>query len=363
MAKEIKKNAPGWLGLSVDRTEFVLIAERAEIVREIFYLNTGGLGGRIIAQLLNARKVPTFGSSREWDQSAIQNIISNRATFGEYQKRQNVGGKKRAVGQPVPNYYPAVISYSDFAAAEDARRYNIRSRSGRRGKDLANLFFGVRLTCFYCRRQIKFYSKSSGNCVVCSAVLQGDTTCPRFAWSYHDFERTFFRCLDGTQRYSDVSERMVELRRVAELSQEGAVLEARMYIASNLRLLLKEVVIASAGAEAPTPKKHRLIRRDHPSRFFQATFRDGCSIKGIPKESEPSGVKIEPKILEKSLSLSPRQAQLTSLLVQGFTLNQVAAQLSQTRETARWHLREIFRRTYTHSQAELTSLVERLALK
>ena len=47
IAEMIKKirNAPGWLGLTDDRTAFVFLPDRAEIVRQIFELSIAGLGG------------------------------------------------------------------------------------------------------------------------------------------------------------------------------------------------------------------------------------------------------------------------------------------------------------------------------
>jgi hypothetical protein len=74
MAKKFKK-APGWLGLSEDRTSFVYIPERAQIVRQIFDLSIAGMGGYTIAKLLNSKNVPAFGTSKRWDQSTIHNML------------------------------------------------------------------------------------------------------------------------------------------------------------------------------------------------------------------------------------------------------------------------------------------------
>jgi DNA-binding CsgD family transcriptional regulator len=62
--------------------------------------------------------------------------------------------------------------------------------------------------------------------------------------------------------------------------------------------------------------------------------------------------------LSKSLRLSPSQGKLTALLAAGKSLNIVAEDLDITLATARWHLREIFKRTGTHSQPELVRLAE-----
>jgi hypothetical protein len=103
MTKRIK-NAPSWLGLTEDRTAFVYLPDRADIVRQIFELSIGGLGGYTIAKLLNSKNVPAFGNSKRWDQSTIHNILSNRATIGEYQRKQTIDGKEYPVGDPVPGY-------------------------------------------------------------------------------------------------------------------------------------------------------------------------------------------------------------------------------------------------------------------
>ena len=82
MPKKIM-NTPGWLALNEDRTAFVYLPDRAEIVREIFDLSIGGLGGYSIAKLLNSRNVPSFGTSGKWDQSTIHNMLTSRAPIGE----------------------------------------------------------------------------------------------------------------------------------------------------------------------------------------------------------------------------------------------------------------------------------------
>ena len=131
MIKKIK-NAPGWLGLSEDRTEFIYLPDRAEIVEYIFQLSIAGLGGYTIAKLLNKKEVPAFGTSKKWDQSTIYNMLSSRATIGEYQKKRVFEGKEVPVGEPIPNYYPAVIDKQIFEAAQTARRDNLSMRRGRR---------------------------------------------------------------------------------------------------------------------------------------------------------------------------------------------------------------------------------------
>src|ERR1700681_2249011 len=113
---------PGWLRLSEDRTSFIFMPDRADIVRTMFELSIAGLGGYTIAKQLNAKKVPAFGPSPKWDQSTIHNMLRNRATIGEHQPKRIRNGKRVPEGDPIPGFYPAVIDEGLFQAAQIARR-------------------------------------------------------------------------------------------------------------------------------------------------------------------------------------------------------------------------------------------------
>lgn len=357
MVKKIK-NAPGWLALSADRTSFLYVPARAEIVQRIYELSIRGFGGYAIAKLLNQKQVPAFGTSKRWDPSTIHNMLTNRAALGEYQRKQTINGKEEPVGDPVPGYYPAVIDVATFEAAQIARQKNMAARSGRRGKVITNLFSGL-ACCYYCQQPMKFYSNGEDKSLICAAVTAGRRDCPRFAWSYRDFEDLFFVTVQQVRRYPEFSRILSVLGSSVEEQNEANLLEARMDMMNFLRSAVKSVSIAVAGAEPPAPKPHLVIYRDHQARFFEVIFLDTFSLIGCPRLPEPTGLKIPSIDLEKRFGLSPRQAQITALLVQGFTLKQAAGKLDQTLETGRWHLREIFRRTNTHSQSELIGLAQR----
>lgn len=360
MVKKIR-NAPGWLGLSTDRTSFVYLSERAEIMRQIFQLSIGGFGGYAIARLLNKKQIPGFGSSKKWDKSTVDNFLTSRATIGEYQRKQIIDGKLEIVGDPIPNYYPKVIDAATFEAAQIARQKNMANRSGRRGTVIANLFFGL-ASCSYCLEAMKIFG--SDRSLICSKVLSGHGKCPRFAWTYSDFENVFFETLDAAPRYSEFADILRALRDSSEQNNEVDLLDARMQMTNLLRRSIESITIAVAGAQPPAPKRRVIVHRNHPNRSFLVKFMDGSSLVGFPRRlessppEEPKGRKIPPVELQQLFGLSPRQAEITSLLVQGFSLKQAAKKLGQTLETGRWHLREIFRRTNTHSQSELIVLAE-----
>src|ERR1700712_382913 len=101
---------PAWLELSNDRTSFIMIEERAKIVRYIFQLNIAGFGAYSIAKKLSANQTPTFKAGGKWDQSVVFNILSNRATFGEYVPGKYKKKNRLPVSEDaIANFYPAVI--------------------------------------------------------------------------------------------------------------------------------------------------------------------------------------------------------------------------------------------------------------
>jgi DNA-binding CsgD family transcriptional regulator len=358
MPKKIM-NTPGWLALNEDRTAFVYLPDRAEIVREIFDLSIGGLGGYSIAKLLNSRNVPAFGTSGRWDQSTIHNMLTSRATIGEYQKKQTIAGKEHPVGKPVSGYYPPVIDKETFEAAQIARRRNLSSGRGRKGRFITNLFAGV-TRCAYCNSAVKFYRKGASKSLICANVLE-NLNCFRFGWRYDDFERSLL----GFLKDSHVSTKLVPLLGLLKESTDNQAddktYEVRLQIAHALKSLVSTVTISAAGPDPATPQSDTLIRRNHPARFFSVFFFDGSSRVGYPipvvKVNQPA---LDTAELSRSLGLSPRQATLTARLAQGEVLAKIAVELSMTLSTARWHLREVFRRTNSHSQAELVNLAKRV---
>ena len=182
---------PAWLELSEDRMSFVFLPDRAEIVRQIFEMSVAGLGGYTIANQLIAKKVPAFGPSPNWDQSTIHNMLTNKATIGEHQPKRYENNKEFPVGEPIPNYYPAVIGEDLFSRAQEARRKNLASGRGRKGRLITNLFGGL-LTCAYCAAPVRFQSNGNAKSLICSTVLQ-ERGCYRMAWTYRSFEDSFFK--------------------------------------------------------------------------------------------------------------------------------------------------------------------------
>ena len=275
---------PAWLGLSNDRTSFVFMPDRAEIVRIIFEASISGLGGYTIANQLNAKKVPAFGPSPKWDQSTIHYMLRNRATIGEHQPKRIRNGKRIPEGDPISNFYPAVIEESLFLAAQIARQKNLVSGRGRKGRLITNLFRGIP-TCAYCASPVKFKSKSNIKSLICSTVIENHG-CYRMAWSYKDFESSFLEFVKN--RASDPTIEQQERESLEELVSHIRALSgsdvygARVGIAASLKTTVSKLKIASAGPTPVAGKPDARIRLDRAGRYFVVRFRGGSTETGFP---------------------------------------------------------------------------------
>jgi hypothetical protein len=128
---------------------------KADAVRMIFRLAADGRGTYQICGALNRAGVAPIsgvttasGAGRKrrglkWVPSYVSLILRNRAVIGEHQPHVYRGTKRVPAGEPLPHYYPAVVSEADFHRVQevlDARRGRNRGRGSPR---VANLFTGL----------------------------------------------------------------------------------------------------------------------------------------------------------------------------------------------------------------------------
>ncbi|MBR1331027.1 recombinase family protein [Bradyrhizobium ottawaense] len=289
MSKESKKKisaAPSWLGLTDDRSSFVFLPDRAEIVQEIFELAIGGMGSYAIANYLDQKRVPTFTQSLFWDHTTIDYMLRNRATYGEYQPKSFAAGHKKGIpsGPPISGYYPAVIDKATFDAAQVARQQNLAQR-GRKGKDLANIFGGL-CSCAYCGGAVIFHRISNVQVLVCEQVLS-DSACSRSAWTYKDFETTVLAFLAHPALLDRVGEerKTALLDLVEEIKGLSFDQDRRYARRVNITLLLKQIVagliVHSAGNLSVPRHSSAQIRKDMDGRYVEIQLRDGPSYRCI----------------------------------------------------------------------------------
>lgn len=193
--KPMTKWCPAWLVLAPDRSEYVQIPERAEVVRQIFIDSANGIGNYKIAHRLNQSETPTFNDSDGWHQSYVAKILANRAVLGEFQPGVRRDNKRVPEGEPIRDYFPAIIDEQLFYRARHAksqREYHGKG-AGRKGLHFSNIFSGL-ATCAYCGASMKYDNKGSGpkgnRYLVCSKSTR-QFGCRGKRWRYHDFETSF----------------------------------------------------------------------------------------------------------------------------------------------------------------------------
>jgi DNA invertase Pin-like site-specific DNA recombinase len=135
----IASQVPAWLRL----VDGKIVADESDkaIIKHIFALVAGGYGITALTKKLNADAIRVIGGGKNWARSSVANIISNRAVLGEYQPytRYRQDGKRRPVGEPIPGYYPAMITDKEWNAAK-AGLASRRGKCGRPPKKGFNLF-------------------------------------------------------------------------------------------------------------------------------------------------------------------------------------------------------------------------------
>src|SRR5262249_24939188 len=143
--RKMTRKVPAWVVVQEAEGErrdysFALDEVKAGVVRQIFSWCIAGYGSAAIAQKLNRKKVaPLSGKAALWHPSYVEKLLSYRGVTGEYQPRKKEGDKRVPVGDPIPGYFPRVVSDEDFRAAQQARASRRNSR-GRITAKVTNLF-------------------------------------------------------------------------------------------------------------------------------------------------------------------------------------------------------------------------------
>jgi DNA invertase Pin-like site-specific DNA recombinase len=115
-----------------------LVEGRAAAVRRVFALAAAGYGTAGIVKKLTQEKVPPFGASGHWARTYVALILKDRRAVGELQPRRGDGAPD---GDPIPGYFPAVVTEGEWQAAR-AGSAQRRRKPGRLGTHV-NVFAGL----------------------------------------------------------------------------------------------------------------------------------------------------------------------------------------------------------------------------
>ncbi|WP_457574839.1 recombinase family protein [Desulfolithobacter sp.] len=190
--KPITSRIPKWLRLNKKTGEIEEIPERSLLIKQIFQWSIEGLGAEAIAKRLNTQKVPTWGKSNGWRKSYIAKILNSRAVIGEFQPMtRNTEGKRVPAGEPIKNYFPAVIEEEYFIKTQHILKKR-QLGAGRVGK-ITNLFTHL-IKCGYCGSSVIHVNKGrppkGGEYLVCDSARRG-LGCKYVSMQYRKFEESF----------------------------------------------------------------------------------------------------------------------------------------------------------------------------
>lgn len=138
-SKPLTARCPAWLRLRSDRSGFEVIEERAAVVRSIYEMALAGKGQHAIADALNKQGVQTWGDNgrapaKHWHRSYVIKVLSSSAVIGSYTPRVSERQDGKRVFKPldpVPNYYPAIVSTEVFQRVAILRQSANAPRRGR----------------------------------------------------------------------------------------------------------------------------------------------------------------------------------------------------------------------------------------
>lgn len=257
---------PGWIEWQEER--FVLIPERAKIVRDIFAMCIKGFGAQVIVRRLNQKGVPCFGrgksKGKRWHKSYIAIMLRNRACIGEHQPHViDNEGQRVPFGQPIPDYYPPVVTPETFAKAQQA----VRGRNSVKGginHHVSNLF--ARLVKDEAGNAYTLQNRNTRPYLVSSAMMEG--VCGQMpSIPYEPFERCvleWIRELELDQRpddplpglkarEADLVARLDTFRQKIKTSKQlSTLLDVFAEMEQELEQVRQEI------QEAMTPREHAL---------------------------------------------------------------------------------------------------------
>lgn len=132
------RTVPAWLELRDGKV--VKRPRAADTVRMIYRLAAEGVPLQGIVRKLNREKVEPIGTGPHWSASYVSKLLKSRAAVGEFQPSKWVGGKPVPDGDPIPGYFPAVVTDEEWHAVRAG--VSRRGRPGR-GESAVNIFGGL----------------------------------------------------------------------------------------------------------------------------------------------------------------------------------------------------------------------------
>lgn len=150
---------PSWLEVKPDKSGFIVITEKAAIIRRMFKMARSNMGAHLIAKTFNEEGVVFVNrNSTSWTAPLVLRILKSESVIGHLVSPRT--------GERSENYYPTVIDKTLF----DLVNADIASRrtqgAGRKGESVSNLFSGL-TKCGVCGGRTRFNRRGNNSYLQC----------------------------------------------------------------------------------------------------------------------------------------------------------------------------------------------------
>jgi DNA invertase Pin-like site-specific DNA recombinase len=257
--RKLTAQCPNWLKLSADRSTFTIVDEHASKVRRIYADALAGLGAYSIVQHLNEEGVPTFLGKGGWQPSTVNKLLSNKAVVGEFQPHKRLNGKRVPEGEPIKDYFPAIIPDETFNAVQLARlsrkttpTAEKKGSGGRKGLNYPNLFSKLAV-CAYCHQPMSYVQKGkppkTNSYLACSSAMRRSGCDHKTWWRYDDFEKAFLSLVEKLDLASLVSSATHAGKRADAVAKLEATAGKQKYLEKELEVLFETSVQLGRSSE------------------------------------------------------------------------------------------------------------------
>jgi DNA invertase Pin-like site-specific DNA recombinase len=229
----VTAQAPAWLRVTEWRdngkgrkiaAKLEPIPEAVEAIKLLFRWRFNGMEWRGIVRRLNAEAAwrPKSG----WSIWYVKKLAASRILIGEYQPCV----KRQPTGEPVPKFYPRVISDGDFQRMQTLLdKSKTRAAFGGRISKARSLFTHLAV-CGYCGGPMCYIDKGSkrgGQWLVCDAGRRGKG-CQRRSIRYEEIEEMILRNCRAIKPEDVLPKPDEQADRAAELKERIAGKEAEI---------------------------------------------------------------------------------------------------------------------------------------
>lgn len=207
------RNYPKWLSL-IDNA-FVEVPDRVTTIKKIFELKLKGMGIRSITAYLNDNGYKPWDNkgevSKEWLTGTVRNHLKNIAVTGAFRNKDVF----------TADYYPRLVSNSDFNEVQSSFTTQVQSPWNANKRNGDNILYNVR--CMYCDSSMTF-AKRDVSILACSR----GRACKNSSLAYGLVEEVVCDVLFETADLSESTVEVVHVDNRAELEEELLMLKERI---------------------------------------------------------------------------------------------------------------------------------------